>query len=71
MWCACSQPRENRQRDASRNPLHLYDIVHAFAEAHQNWIILMLNAVNQGVNVLFSVADLSYFLIVIIFLGLF
>lgn len=45
--------------------------VPTFAEAHQNWIILMLNAVNQGANVLFSVADLSYFLIVIIFLGLF
>lgn len=33
MWCACSQPRENRQRDASRNPLHLYDIVHALRNA--------------------------------------
>ena len=45
--------------------------VPTFAEAHQNWIILMLNAVNQGVNVLFSVADLSYFLFFIIFLFLF
>lgn len=33
----------------------------AFAEAHQNPIILMLSAVNQGANLLFSVADLSFF----------
>lgn len=45
----------------------------AFAEAHQKPIILMLNAVNQGANLLFSVADFFFlfFLLSLFLLGYF